>query len=165
MNTYGLRSINTDTFNLKWHTDYVYPQKARNALVTFFKVHNLTLNVLGYIPGVSVVSGCMRMGTGLIICTVTLAIGERNATRGAIVGHWYDEALLTGITQIVRGALEALVPFGWVANASLDTIATICNAGKELSAASVCTGCMQHTNHGPYPDPEYPFPFWLLHLA
>lgn len=60
-----------------------------------------------------------------------------NATQGAIIGHWYDEALLTGITQIARGALEAFVPFGWVANASLDAIATIYNLGKELSAAYI----------------------------
>ena len=165
MNTYGLRSINTNTFNLKWHTNYVYPQQVRNALVTFLKVHNLTLNILGYIPGVSVVSGCVRMKTGLIMCAVTLAIGERNATEGKIIGHWYDEALLTGITQIARGALEAFVPFGWVANASLDTIATIYNVRKELSASSLYIRYMQYDHHGPYPDPEYPFPFWLLHLA
>ena len=104
MNTYGLRSINTDTFNLKWHTNYVYPQQARNAVVTFLRVHNLTLNVLGYIPGVSVVSGCVRMATGSVMCATTLAVGERGATQGAIIGHWYDECLLTGITQIGRGA-------------------------------------------------------------
>jgi hypothetical protein len=94
MNAYGLRSINTDTFNLKWHINYMYPQQTRNALVTFLKVPHLTLNILGYIPGVSVY-----------------------------------------------------------------------NVGKELSAASVCTGCMQYAYHGPYPDPEYSFPFWLLDLA
>src|ERR1700722_17342343 len=99
MNTYGLRSINTDTFNLKWHTNYVYRQQTRNALVTFLKVHNLTLNILGYIPGVSIVSGCVRIGTGLFMCDITLTVGERNAKQGAIIGHWYDEALLTGITQ------------------------------------------------------------------
>ena len=103
INTYGLRSINTDTFNLKWHTNYVYPQQARNVVVTLLKVHNLTSNILGYIPGVSVVSGCVRMGTGLLMCAVTLGVGERDAMQGVIIGHWYDECLLTGITQIGRG--------------------------------------------------------------
>ncbi|WP_075882684.1 hypothetical protein [Candidatus Protochlamydia sp. W-9] len=165
MNTYGLRSINTDTFNLKWHTNYKYPRQVRNTLVTFLKIHNLTLNILGYIPGVSIVSGCVRMGSGLMMCAVTLAVGERNATRGAIIGHWYDEALLTGITQIARGALEAFVPFGWIANVSLDAIATIYNVNKEINVTSACTGCMEGVNHEPYPNPKYPFPFWLLYLV
>jgi hypothetical protein len=99
------------------------------------------------------------------MCGVTLAVGERNAMQGAIIGHWYDEALLTGITQIGRGVLEAFVPFGWIANASLDTVATVWNIAKELGNTSVCTGCMRHANHGPYSDPEYPFPLSLLHLV
>lgn len=165
MNTYGLRSVNTDTFNLKWHTNYSYPKFARDVVVTFFKVHNLTLNILGYIPGVSLFSGCARMGTGLAMCAVTLAVGQRNATQGVIIQHWYDEALMTGITQIARGALEAFVPFGRVANASLDAITTVFNITKDCLAASVCSGCMSFENHEPYSDPEYPFPFWLLHLA
>jgi len=165
MNTYGLNSINNATFNLKWHTNYVYPQPVRNAVVTFLKVHNLILNILGYIPGVSVISGCLRIGSGLLMCVVTLAIGERDAIQGAIIGHWYDEALLTGIAQVARGILEAFVPFGWIANASLDVVGTASNFGKQLTVASTCAGCMGYTNHGPHPDPKYPFPFWLLHLA
>ncbi|QZA58609.1 hypothetical protein [Candidatus Rhabdochlamydia porcellionis] len=165
MNTYGLCSINMDTFNLKWHTDYVYPRQVRNAVVTLLKVHNLTLNILGYIPGVSVVSGCLRMGTGLLIYAVAWAVGERDAMRGVIIAHWYDECLLTGITQIGRGVLEAFVPFGWIANASLDAIATVWNIGKELYNASVCIGCMEYINQGPYPEPNYPLPFLLLHLV
>jgi hypothetical protein len=163
MNTYGIHSINIDTFNLKWHTNYVYPQQARNALVTFLKVHNLTLNILGYMPGSSIVSGCVRIGTGLSMCTVTLAIGERDATQAGM--HWYDEALLTGLTQIARGALESLVPCGWFVNASIDAIATINNIRREPSAISTCSGCVQYVSHGPHPDPKYPFPFLLLDLA
>lgn len=165
MNTYGLHSINIDTFNLKWHTNYWYPRDQRNILVTFLKIHNLTLNILGYIPGVSLYSGSVRIATGIAICAITLAIGERHARRGAIIGHWYDEALLTGITQIARGILEAFVPYGHAVNASLDVIATFFNLGTEISNVSVCPGCVHFDNHGPHPDPEYPFPFWLLHLA
>jgi len=165
MNTYGLRSINTDTFNLRWHTNYQYPQPARNTLVTFFKVHNLTLNILGYIPGVSTVSGCIRMGTGAIMLAYTLAVGDRNASEGVIIQHWYDEALQTGGVQITRGFTEAIVPFGRTANFFLDVIGTICNLGREVSNASVCQGCMGFKNHGPYPDPDYPFPVSILHIA
>lgn len=165
MNTYGLHSINKDTFNLKCNNDYTYPQPARDALVTFFKVHNLTLNALGYISGISGISGCVRIGTGLITCTITLLIGERDAPQGAIIGHWYDEALVTGITQIARGVLEAFVPFGWIANGALDTLTTLHKFGKKLFVTSVCTECAESTHHRPYPDPRYSFPFWLLYLA
>ena len=164
MNTYGLRSINTNTFNLKNDTNYTYPQQNRNALVTFLKVHNLILNILGYIPGVSLGSGCVRMAIGLSICILTLAVGEPKVNQGGIIGgHWYNEALLTGITQIARGALEALVPFGRVVNASLDVIATIYNLGLEVvvNSFTYTGGEVPHT----YPDPKYPFPFFLLHLV
>jgi hypothetical protein len=163
MNTYGLHSINNCTFNIPRFANivFVYPKKSRDVLVTFLKVHNFTLNILGYIPGVSVVSGCVRMGTGLIMCAVTLAVGERNANQGVIIGRYYDEALLTGITQIARGALEAFVPSGWVVNASLDAIATIPNLLNEAQL-----GCsFVDKQNVPHSDPKYPFPFSLLHLA
>jgi hypothetical protein len=165
MNTYGLRSVNTGTFNLKWHTNYTYPERGRNILVTGLKMHNLTLNVLGYIPGVSLFSGCARILSGIIICAVTLAVGDPTASKGVIIGHWFKEALLTGITQIARGVLEAFVPYGWIVNATLDVTATVHNFLAEFSNSSVCTGCMGYTNHGPYPDPKYPFPFSLLNLV
>lgn len=165
MNTYGLHSINTGTFNLKWHTNYSYPKPLRHGVVTFLKIHNLTLNILGYIPGVSLFSGSVRIGTGLIMCGLTLVVGDKKAQGGVIIGHWYDEALATGITQIARGALEAFVPYGWIANASLDVVATVFNLLQECVAASTCQECMGYKNHSPHPDPEYPFPFWLLHLA
>ncbi len=76
MNTYGLRSIGTETFNLREGDKYQYPKQARDVIVTFFKVHNLTLNILGYIPGVSTFSGCARILSGIAICAVTLAIGD-----------------------------------------------------------------------------------------
>lgn len=165
MNTYGLQSIHSDTFNLKWHTDYHYPKETRDVLVTVLRVHNLTLNILGYIPVISVVSGVLRIGTGLLMCGITLAIGDKNAEQGPIIGHWYDEALLTGMTQIARGALEAFFPFGRLANAVLDTIGTVSNIMKQLENASVCQGCMRYRNHGPYADPEYKGLSWILHLA
>lgn len=165
LNTYGLRSINTDTFNLKWQTGYTYPQAARNVVVTLLKVHNLTLNVLGYIPGVSVVSGSFRIGTGLLMCAATLAIGERDAQTGVIIGHWYDEALLTGAAQVGRGILEAFVPFGSMVNLTLDSVGTALNAAVEVGHALVCPECMGYTTNGPYPDPSYPLPFAFLHLV
>lgn len=155
MNTYGLYAVNMSTFN--GTSSDTYPKPARNVVVTLFKFHNLTLNILGYIPGISAVSGCVRMGTGCILCVVTLLFGNRNAHQGLISKHFYDEALLTGITQIARGAFEALVPFGRVVNTSLDTICTFYNFSQGM-VSGCCTG-RAHSN------PIYPFPFWLLDLA
>ncbi len=165
LNTFGLKSINTGTFNLQYHSNYSYPQQARNVVVTLLRAHNLCLNILGYIPGVSIFSGCARMATGAFICILTLSVGERNASEGVIIGHWYDEALKTGAAQIARGATEAFMPYGRIVNLFLDIIGTVENIIAEAGNASVCQGCMEYKNHGPYPDPNYPLPFLPLYLA
>ncbi len=165
MNTYGLASINNSTFNLQWHTNYGYPKDARDIIVTCLRLHNATLNILGYMPRTSRVSGCIRMISGFLICATTLAIGERRAERGVIIQHYYDEALLTGITQMFRGAMEAFAPYGRVINASLDVIATFVNLVNIAADASVCTHCMGYQNHGPHPEPDYPGPLKLLYLV
>lgn len=92
-------------------------------------------------------------------------LGERDALQGIIIGHWYDEALLTGITQVGRGIFEAFVPFGRAVNAALDFVSTILNIRKELGNASVCARCMGYTNHRPYPVSKYSLPFLFLHLV
>ena len=162
MNTYGLFSINIDTFNLKRHTNYFYPKETRDAVVTVLKAHNLTLNILGYIRQTAFYSGCARIISGIAICAATLAVGERHTDQGIIIRHWYDEALLTGITQIARGIIEAFVPYGRAVNGCLDVVATFFNLSKEASTASACQHCMQYRNHQPHDDPNYSFPFNLL---
>lgn len=167
-NTYGIRSINRDTFNSKYHDNLHYPRIQRNIVVTALRLNNAVLNVSGYIPGVSLVSGCARMAIGTGIIVTTLAIGERKASEGIIIGRWYDEAIGTGIGQIARGVLEALVPFGWVANAALDVIATPLNLTKEVEASIVCEECMTGGQSGhvrPHNDVNYPLPFCLLHVV
>lgn len=66
LNTYGIRSINRETFNTRYHDNLYFPKELRDIVVT--------------------------AGTSL--------------------------------AQITCGALEALVRFGWVANAVLDVVAT-----------------------------------------
>ena len=99
------------------------------------------------------------------MCTVTLAVGDRNSNEGQIIGHWYDEALTTGITHIARGAIEALVPLGWIGNASLDAIGALYNLLTLLD--SVSNACSGYTDDRfrPYPNPEYPFPICVLELV
>ncbi len=156
VNTFGLFAINNHTFNVNEYSPNYYPKELRDPLVTGLKVHNLILNILGYIPGVSLVSGCVRMGTGLMMCVITLAVGERDAKSGLIIGNWYDEAINTGISQIARGAIEAFVSFGQIINASLDFVATFFNvlSWGPLLAPYIEDGC-----HAPHSNPKYP---WLL---
>jgi len=85
MNTWGLHSINSQSFNVRWGSTYTYPEGQRNSLVTLFRIQNLTLNILGYIPIVSLYSGCARNASGVGLFAVTLAVGERNARSGAII--------------------------------------------------------------------------------
>jgi len=127
MNTYGFCSINKFTFNLDPYKTYTYPKRQRDVIVTFFKIHNLIFDILGYIPRVSAVSGKCRIVSGLLMCVVTLTVGKKNSKDALIIGHWYDEALLTGISQMARGAIEAFVPNGRIVNASIGVIGTVYN--------------------------------------
>lgn len=168
LNTWGFRSINRATFNLRENDSLHMPLQLRNIVITALRIWNIVMNILGYIPGVQVISGALRMVVGIAIVGFTASIGDRNATSGAIIGRWYDEAVNTGMAQIVRGAFEALIPFGFVANGVLDIIATPLNIYTEIHRS---TGHahgsmgMGFGSAGPYPDIEYPFPLGLLHLA
>ena len=140
-NTYGLRSINTYTFNgscdngdfsVKYGNDtWLMPVDVRNYVNTLFRINNLIFNALGYLPQTKGVSGLARMGVGGAIVVVTLAIGTPIARRGFIVGRWYDEALMTGVAQVFRGGMEALVPYGSIVNGCLDIIGTVTNIQAE----------------------------------
>ncbi|HEV3269298.1 MAG TPA: hypothetical protein VGZ69_01465 [Candidatus Rhabdochlamydia sp.] len=59
LNNYEIRSVNRDTFNMRYHDHLNFPRPLRNAV----------LNASGYIPGVSLVSGCARMsiGAGIVL--------------------------------------------------------------------------------------------------
>lgn len=166
MNTWGLRSINTGTFNLKFHATYAYPKPARDVVITLLRIHNLTLNILGYMdPRIACISGCVRAVTGLLFVAVTLTVGDRNAKKGHLIQHWYDEALLTGVSQIARGMLEAFVPYGRVVNLAADVVATFPNLKADFNVVSGCTECMGGLNHSPHGDANYPIYFFPLYFA
>lgn len=159
-NTFGIHSINRDTFNMRDHDQLMFPRTVRNVIVTALRINNAVLNVLGYIQGTSLRSGSARILIGASLIVVTLAIGDRKATSGTIIRRWYDEAILTGIAQIARGTLEAVVPFGWIATSALDIIATPLNLRKNDLRS--CTNC---NRVHPHDHPVYPFPLSLLYLA
>jgi len=167
LNTYGLRSVNIGTFNTRPNDPLYFPRDLRNIAVTGLRINNLVLNVLGYIPGISVVSGCVRIGIGIALLSGTLKFGNRHAHEGAIIGRWYDEAIGTATAQITRGILEAFVPFGWAVNATLDIIATPFNISKEILHMVRRSSYNDDLadNAAPHQDTEYPLALGLLHLA
>ena len=180
LNTYGIRSVNTASFNATGTRDVngnlteSIPVLIRDLVNTILRINNLTLNILGYIPVIQQISGCVRMGIGGSIVLLTLALGSPTETSGIIVGRWYDEALLTAIAQVSRGVLEAFVPFGSLINLSLDAVGTIYNLKTELSHLSYSCGMDAHEiievqaerrRTPPYADPSYPIPLLFLYFA
>lgn len=172
LNTYGIRSINSESFNTYGSENAYLPRGIRDLANTLLRINNLVLNILGYIPGVAHVSGSIRMGIGCCICVITLALGSPNAERGLIIGRWYKEALLTGIAQIARGALEAFVPYGRQVNIGLDIAGTVVNLANESSHIQCGGGPGYEFEEGneradlpPYRDPAYPLPLFPLYFA
>lgn len=171
MNTYGICSVNYFSFQLSsgcsdLNVSYDYPRKSRNILVTLLKLHNLILNTLGYCsklsPKIPFVSGFVRVLSGVGLCVGTLTFGDRHASQGILIRHRYDEALLTGMAQIVRGILTTALAtnsYGWVVNASLDGLGTFYYFGKYIVAS------VEGGYGGGHPDPSYPFPLGILNLA
>ena len=162
-NTYGIDSINGYTFN-QLADNITFPKQIRDVITTALRLHNLCLNILGYIPGVSIISGSVRILSGIVICTVTGLCGDRNASHGCIIKRLYDEAMITGIAQIARGALEAFIPFGKFVNAALDVIGTPVNLHQSLSFIGV-TKCPESCTSKPHAEPDYPWFFWPLNLV
>ncbi|MFI5342686.1 MAG: hypothetical protein ACHQUC_00525 [Chlamydiales bacterium] len=173
MNTYGLLSINSTTFNRDYHPTFTYPKAARDVIITFLKIHNLTLNILGYISKVSPISGCVRIVSGCAMIATTLAVGDPNARKGVIINRWYSEALLTGVAQVARGVFEAFVPYGKFINAGLDIVGTVVNLLKiEYHKTCGCIECERlfdidqiPPDQEPHPGPNYSLPLMFLNLV
>ncbi len=170
LNTYGIRSINAESFNTYGSPGAFLPRSIRDLANTLLRINNLVLNVLGYIPGVSLVSGSVRLGIGVSIVILTLALGSPNAEQGLIIDRWYNEALITGAAQVARGTLEAFASFGGPVNMILDIVGTVFNLQAELFHCDCSIGPMDDDSREaearpPYRDPDYPVFLSPLYLA
>ena len=167
MNTYGLHSINSATFNPRYHESINYPRDARNVVVSVLRMHNAALNVLGYIKGTSKISGCIRLGTGFSMFCAAILVGDPSTREGVIIGRWYNETIQTCLTQMARGILEAFVPYGKIVNAILDVIATPFNVTTAVKDSFNCEDCNsgRGSHVRPHDDAEYPFPLSILYLV
>src|SRR5687768_3373199 len=161
-NTWGLRSIRTDSFNEPKDGSGNQTPFDRSLLVTVLRVHNLVLNVLGYIPGISFYSGHVRMATGLAMCAVAQLHLKNN--NDIYMEEYYVETLQTGIAQIARGALEAYFQYGPYFNAFLDVSSTLVNVFKEYTLRKGSDDFLINTEYAEE-NPQYPLPLRFLYVV
>lgn len=120
-NTYGFYTINLGTFNQAGRNCYTYPKPLRDIIVTVLAIHNVALNILSY-SCLYIVSGIARILTGTALCVFTLTQGKRQGKEGFPIQQWYDEALVTGSAQVLRGVIDVFVPFGCLVNTAIDGV-------------------------------------------
>lgn len=132
-NTWGLNSINSDTFGVRRDEEGRVRYDTQGAgmywLTLAMKIYYFVLDVLGYIPGVSTISGAIRISLG-ISSWIAVEVGIRE---GAVIGPYIDEARGTVMGQIVRGALEMIPFYGQCANIFLDIIHTPANIHRQMA--------------------------------
>ncbi len=168
MNTYGIRSVNSDSFCYKMHADASnneFLKNTRNIIVTIYKVHNFILNILGYIPFFCVYSGAIRAGTALLTKAIILAHNLYFDGSNESIKKWKDEAEVTANTQFARAALEAFLPFGHVVNFYLDGFGTIKNISAELYSVVISKIWGENLEYQKNKDPQYPFPLGFLNIV
>lgn len=124
-NTYGFFPVDIGTFNRTYANNLTYPKHLRDIFVTILAVHNLVLNILSYGFYTRIYSGVCRILTGASLCIFTLSSGNRRAEEGFPIQHWYDECLVTGAAQMIRGAIDLCLPWGCLLNAGLDGLQAV----------------------------------------
>lgn len=163
LNTFGLGSINSDTFNqINGHGGLTYPKPLRDVIYTALKLNNGIFNGLGYFgsPKIRYWSGVGRSVIGGTITLVTLAIGTpKTDQRGPIIGRFYHEALYTGLAQMARGvATAADLPYMRLVMGIIDCVATFFNviitaAGQ--NGSMVCQVCQNGGDLDSRPSPDH----------
>ena len=166
MNVYGLLSINNSTFNLRRNFNFQYPKQIRNILVTILRIVNITLSITGYTEYFWI-SAPIRILFGILILTITLIFGTPEHKAGFIIGHWYNEAIITGFAHIFRGLIEYLFIYKNIFNLVCDFIATIFNF---IYFSIYITDFQKFEQFDtfkfkPYPEPIYEGLFTLLYLV
>jgi hypothetical protein len=166
MNTYGLRSINSDSFVYQVPQDTQNSEllkRTRNLIVTVFKVQNLFLNILGYIPALSLYSGSFRATSAVITKAVFFSVSKTSSNE--TLKKWAAEAQSTANAQLLRAAFETILPFGHVTNFYLDLCATFKNISLEAYKSALSKVCRGNEQYQKNEDPIYPFPLGILNLV
>jgi hypothetical protein len=92
--------------------------------ISYMKVTHVVLSILGYIPGISVISGTIRIvaAVAILILPETSLMNEFPYSLYIPIIFLSGSNITTGL--IVRGVFEAFFPVGKIINASLDIINT-----------------------------------------
>ncbi|CDZ81553.1 hypothetical protein BN1013_02089 [Candidatus Rubidus massiliensis] len=125
MNTYGMRAINSQSFNNK--ENYTISLEDRNKVITFLKIHNFALTALEYSSLTQFYASTTRVFSGLSMIAKCAYVKFYNKADPILNGKGLDEALLTGLVQVMRGAITLTVPGGFTVNWSLDMVASLYN--------------------------------------
>lgn len=96
---------------------YTWPSENRKNLVKTLTVFHRVMDICGYIPGVSIISGLIR----LIAAAVFSSAIEKGIKNDVIKGIYCDEARWTVKGHVIRGCLEAFLPvIGQIINLKFD---------------------------------------------
>lgn len=170
-NTYGLRSVNTLSFNDRCHYTST-TREFRNFVVTLLRVHNIYFNIFGYMPIASLITGINRSVNGFFMIFSSFGVGvyikKREHPLVNKTKHFLNELTITGVAQVFRGVCEMAFPFGQLINLSLDIIATPINVSKDIEGAQICSQCLKNKTkalYAPLPDANYPGLSKFLYLV
>lgn len=126
-NTYGYMAINRWTFNQDPRYLETIKPKIRENILFDLRINNWVLNFFGYLNSTRVFSGQIRIFIGLCVLTGCSAWTGYSLIRRQAINRFAVEGILTAITQIFRGYVEAFLIYGRLINASLDVIFTPIN--------------------------------------
>ena len=157
-NTFGIFPINQHTFNRNNQTKVTYPQGVRDIVINSFAVYTLSLNMLSYTKfyRIAAIARCL---VGASFYLFTVCVGNRDAKRGLIIGHFYDEAIVTGVAQVARGMVDLWASNRAAVNAGLDLVSSF-----GAFVESFNTSAMELTGGNNDPYGNSPFSQFLMNV-
>lgn len=149
-----MRAINSQSFNNK--ESYTISLEDRNKVITFLKIHNFVLTALEYSSITQFYASTTRVFSGLSMIAKCAYVKFYNKADPILNGKGLDEALLTGLVQVMRGAITLTIPGGFTVNWSLDMVASLYNFHLESENFKNKHNLMAHS------EPVYLAPLFLV---
>jgi hypothetical protein len=156
-NTWGIRSINSGSFVYSASNDIENESlsKKRNFIITSLRIANLVLNILGYTPSLSIYSGIFRILMSAFIFTTSHVIKKFTSPQNKNINNWVIEAIDMAKAQLLRGSLEAVMPFGHIINYYIDGLASFKNLAEEALTQFLPPSLLSKPDKKNMHDPNY----------
>jgi hypothetical protein len=164
LNTWGIRSINSGSFVYSASNDIENEtlSKKRNFITTSLRITNLALNILGYTPLLSIYSGTFRILMAAVIFTTSHVIKKFTSPHNKNINNWVVEAIYMVKAQLLRGSLEAFIPFGHIINYYIDSLASFKNLTEEALTQFLPPSLLSEPDKKNMHDPTYnEYMLWL----